>query len=102
MGLLIFYFTSSILLSFLCSLWEATLLSTSPSFVEIKAQEKSWVGLKLQEFKKNIDKPLSAILTLNTIAHTVGAIGVGAQSAKIFGENYISVLGIQTNAEGIV
>lgn len=102
MGLLIFYFTSSILLSFLCSLWEATLLSVSPSFVEIKAQEKSWVGLKLQEFKKNIDKPLSAILTLNTFAHTVGAIGVGSQSAKIWGDNYINVLGINTNAEGIV
>lgn len=83
-------------------MWEAALLSTRPSFVEIKAQEKSWVGLKLQEFKKNIDRPLSAILTLNTIAHTVGAIGVGAQSAKIWGENYINVLGLQTNAEGIV
>ncbi len=102
MGLLIFYFTSSIIISFLCSLWEATLLSTRPSFVEIKAQENSWVGLKLQEFKKNIDRPLSAILTANTFAHTVGAIGVGSQSAKIWGSNYINVLGIETNAEGIV
>ena len=86
----------------MCSLWEASLLSTSPSFVEVKAQEKSWVGLRLQDFKSNIDIPLSAILTLNTIAHTAGAIGVGAQSAKVFGEHSINILGIQTNIEGII
>lgn len=102
MGLLIFFFTLSITVSFLCSLWEAALLSTSPSYVEVKAQEKSWVGQRLKEFKSNIDIPLSAILTLNTIAHTAGAIGVGVQAAKVFGDHSISILGLQTNIEGII
>ena len=102
MGLLILFFTVSITVSFLCSLFEAALLSTSPSYVEVKAQEKSWVGLRLQEMKSNIDIPLSAILTLNTIAHTAGAIGVGVQATKVFGERAIYILGIKTNIEGVI
>ena len=102
MFLLVLFFLLSIVFSFLCSMWEASLLSITPSYVEIKAQEKSWIGKKLKEYKSNIDKPLSAILTLNTIAHTVGAIGVGAQSAKIWGTTELSILGISTNVEGVV
>lgn len=102
MALLILYFTVSIVVSFLCSLWEATFLSISPSFVEIKSQENSWMGKKLQKYKQNIDQPLSAILTLNTMAHTLGAVGVGSQSAKIWGSTHFSLLGIQMSIEGIV
>lgn len=102
MGLLIFFFALSITVSFLCSLWEAALLSTSPSYVEVKSQEKSWLGQRLKEFKSNIDIPLSAILTLNTIAHTAGAIGVGVQAAKVFGDHSINILGLKTNVEGII
>src|SRR5690625_6470557 len=102
MALLILYFTVSIVVSFLCSLWEATFLSISPSFVEIKSQENSWMGKKLHKYKQNIDQPLSAILTLNTMAHTLGAVGVGSQSAKIWGSAYFSLLGIQMNIEGMV
>jgi len=61
------------------------LLSVTPSFVEIELQKGTKVGHKLKEYKEEIDRPLSAILTLNTIAHTVGAIGVGAQAGKVFG-----------------
>lgn len=102
MALLIFYFTVSITISFLCSLWEATFLSISPSFVEIKSQENSWIGKKLQKYKQNIDQPLSAILTLNTMAHTLGAVGVGAQSAKIWGANHIFFMGLHISFEGVV
>jgi len=102
MALLIFYFTVSITVSFLCSLWEATFLSISPSFVEIKSQENSWIGRKLQNYKQNIDQPLSAILTLNTMSHTLGAVGVGAQSAKIWGTHHVSFLGLQISFEGVV
>lgn len=102
MALLIIFFFLSIVFSFLCSLWEASLLSITPSYVEIQLQSESWMGKKLKEYKQNIDKPLSAILTLNTIAHTVGAIGVGAQSAKIWGKTNIDVLGFTTNVEGVV
>lgn len=86
MPLLIFFFVLSILFSFLCSIWEAVLLSITPSFISRKVQEGSQLGADLEMFKKDIDRPLSAILTLNTIAHTVGAIGVGAQAAVAFEE----------------
>ena len=81
---LILFFALSIVFSFLCSIWEAVLLSITPSYINTKVNEGSVVGLTLQKFKEDIDRPLSAILTLNTIAHTVGAIGVGAQAALVF------------------
>ncbi len=87
MGLLIFFFVLSILFSFLCSIWEAVLLSITPSFINRKIQDGSAIGKDLAIFKKDIDRPLSAILTLNTIAHTIGAIGVGAQAASYFGSD---------------
>ncbi len=90
MGLLIFFFVLSILFSFLCSIWEAVLLSITPSFINRKIQDGSEIGKDLAIFKEDIDRPLSAILTLNTIAHTIGAIGVGAQAAVVF-ENYSSI-----------
>lgn len=82
--LLIFWFAISIIFSFLCSVWEAVLLSISPAFAEMKLQEGGSIGKTLQDFKKNIDRPLAAILTLNTIAHTAGAIGVGASATKVW------------------
>lgn len=74
----------SIVFSFLCSLWESVLLSISPSYMQIKLDEGGQVGEILEKFKSNIEKPLAAILTLNTIAHTVGAIGVGKEATKIW------------------
>ena len=85
-SLLIVFFLVSIVVSFLCSLWEATLLSITPSYAQLKLKEGTRTGRKLQDFKQNVDRPLAAILTLNTIAHTVGAIGVGAQAALIWAE----------------
>lgn len=88
--LLIVFFLVSIVFSFLCSVWEAVLLSITPSFTQMKVQEGNELGTTLQSFKENIDRPLAAILTLNTIAHTVGAIGVGAQATKIWGASLVS------------
>lgn len=73
--------------SFLCSIWEAALLSITPAFAEIKFQENTKFGNRLKAFKDNIDQPLAAILTLNTIAHTVGAIMVGNSAAVAFPGN---------------
>ncbi len=84
-SLLIVFALVSIIFSFLCSVWEAVLLSITPAFAQQKLQEGGFIGQKLQEFKKNVDRPLSAILTLNTVAHTLGAMGVGAQAAQIWG-----------------
>ena len=84
--LLAVFFLIAIVISFLCSLWEAVLLSITPSYAQIKMQEGGALGKTLQQFKENIDRPLAAILTLNTIAHTVGAIGVGDQASKIWAQ----------------
>lgn len=93
-SLLIIFFLIALLFSFLCSLWEAVLLSITPSYAQIKLQEGSGIGRQLQVFKENIDQPLAAILTLNTIAHTVGALGVGSQATKIWGETNPIVTGV--------
>lgn len=86
MIVLILFFTLSIIFSFLCSIWEAVLLSITPSFVRSELEKGTALGKTLQSFKDDIDRPLSGILTLNTIAHTVGAIGVGAQAGALFGD----------------
>jgi CBS domain containing-hemolysin-like protein len=85
-NLLITFFVLAVAASFLCSLLEAVLLSITPSYAQLKMQGGSRTGRLLEEFKSNIDRPLAAILTLNTIAHTAGAIGVGEQSAKIWAD----------------
>ena len=92
MGLLIFYVCLALGVSFLCSVMEAVLLSISRSFVAQQEQERPALGAKLKHFKENIDQPLAAILSLNTIAHTVGAAGAGAQAAAVFGSGYIGVI----------
>lgn len=86
LSLLITFFLVAILFSFLCSLWEAVLLSITPSYARIQMQQGTSIGHHLHDFKENIDRPLAAILTLNTIAHTVGAIGVGSQANMIWAE----------------
>ena len=103
MELLIFFFVLSIVFSFLCSVWEAVLLSITPSYVRGRVQEGSLIGRRLEKYKEDIDRPLSAILTLNTIAHTVGAIGVGAQAGHVFGETPLNVFGLfEISAESII
>ena len=91
---LFLFLTLSIVVSFLCSMWEAVLLSISPSYMQTKVNEGHKIGKVLQDFKDNIDRPLAAILTLNTIAHTVGAIGVGKEATKIWAETSPLMTGI--------
>ncbi len=93
-NLLILFFSVAILVSFLCSLLEAVLLSITPSYAHLKLQQGSHIGLRLEQFKSNIDRPLAAILTLNTIAHTAGAIGVGEQSARIWADSNPLITGV--------
>jgi len=85
-SLLITFFLISIVFSFLCSMWEAVLLSITPHWAQVREQEGAAIGTQLADFKTNIDRPLAAILTLNTIAHTAGAIGVGGQAAVIWAD----------------
>ena len=91
MELLLFYLLLALLVSFLCSMLEAVLLSVSHSYIAIMERKGSETGKLLRSYKEDIDRPLSAILSLNTIAHTVGAAGVGAQAQILFGEGYIAL-----------
>ncbi len=92
MTLLITYLLLALTISFLCSLMEAVLLSTPMTYLKTQENSKSG-GIKfLIKSKQNVDKPLSAILTLNTVAHTVGAAGVGAQAVQVFGDVYFGLV----------
>ncbi len=91
MTLLIIYGAVAIGVSFLCSMLEAGLLSLPRSQVEAMVERGSRTGIVLQGMKENIDRPLAAILTLNSIAHTVGAAGVGAQAAVVFGDVAVGI-----------
>lgn len=92
MFLLLFYLFLALFISATCSVMEAVLLSTPLSHLHVKDQNgKAFARLFLKQ-KHNIDRPLSAILSLNTVAHTVGAAGVGAQATAIFGEAYFGVI----------
>jgi CBS domain containing-hemolysin-like protein len=94
MTLLIIYGIVSIAFSFLCSILEAVLLSVTPTFISVKKNEGKAYADKLKNLKVDVNRPLIAILTVNTIAHTVGAILVGVQAEKTFGSG--------NNAVGIV
>ncbi len=96
------FFVLSIGFSFLCSILEAVLLSITPQFIRQEKNKGAAYAAILDKYKEDIDKPLSAILSLNTIAHTVGAIGVGAIAGKIFGENHIDLGFMVITAEQII
>ena len=92
MTLLIVYLFIAIFFSFLCSILEAVLLSITPSYVGAKKKEGLSYAVDLERLKNDIDRPLAAILTLNTFAHTIGAAGVGAQAQAIWGDEYLSIV----------
>ena len=77
MALLIFYFLLALFTAFLCSLMESILLSTPVTFIKVKEAEGHRSAALFSKIKDNLERSLSAILTLNTIALTVGAAGVG-------------------------
>lgn len=86
MTLLLLYGIISIFFSFLCSILEAVLLTVTPTFINLKKKEGKNYALALEALKKDVDRPLIAILTLNTIAHTVGAILVGKEAEQLYGD----------------
>lgn len=89
MTLLLLYLALALGVSFLCSMLEAVLLSVRPSFIAALEQANPKASTLLSELKSDVDRPLAAILILNTIAHTVGAAGVGAQAVAVFGSDAI-------------
>ncbi len=91
MTLLVIYVTLAIAVSFLCSVLEAVLLSITPAYVGALSRDRPRVGARLRTLKDDIDRPLAAILTLNTVAHTIGAAGAGAQAALVFGSAWVGL-----------
>lgn len=89
--LLVAYIVLAIGVSFLCSIMEAVLLSVSPAYIRAIEAEKPVAAGRLRELKSDVDRPLAAILTLNTVAHTIGAAGAGAQAAAVFGSAAIGI-----------
>jgi len=92
MILLLFYLFLALFVSFLCSVMESVLLSTPKAFLKVKEESGQKSATTFLRLKNNIERPLSAILSLNTIAHTIGAAGVGAQATKLFGELYFGII----------
>ncbi len=91
MFLLMLYLLLALGVSFLCSIMESVILSVTPSFVAAFQKQSSKTSNILYKLKANIDRPLAAILSLNTMAHTIGAAGVGAQALIVFGSAYVAV-----------
>ncbi len=89
--MMIVYAAEALGFSFLCSVAEAVVLSISPSFLAGLGQDSKAGDHPIKNVKNNIDRSLAAILTLNTIAHTVGAGGAGAEAAAYFGQKYVGI-----------
>lgn len=93
MGLLFFYLSLALFVSFLCSVLEAVLLSITPSYIA-SMDDSSHSKKMLRGLKNDIDTSISSILILNTIAHTMGAAGVGAEAVRIFGVQWQSLIAV--------
>ncbi len=94
MLLLILYVSTAIFFSFLCSIAEAVLLSVTSPYISVLEKNNKKSGVYLRELKNNINKAIAAILTLNTIAHTVGAVGAGAQATVVFGSEIVGIASV--------
>ncbi|MDN3608807.1 CNNM domain-containing protein [Vibrio ostreicida] len=91
MLLLTLYVSIAVGVSFICSVLEAVLLSITPSYIAQLRQQEHPASNRLSKLKADIDRPLASILTLNTIAHTIGAASAGAQAAVVFGNQWLGV-----------
>jgi len=91
MNTLILYFLLALIVSFICSLMESVILSISFNHIAIMKKHGAKSADLLEQQKMNINRPLAAILTLNTIANTVGAAGVGAETLKYFGNEFVAI-----------
>ena len=92
MFLLILSFLLTVLISFMCSIMESVLLSTTYPYIEQLKQNGVGGAYRLHRHKENSDRSLAAILSLNTIANTIGASVVGVQATAVFGEAYYGVV----------
>ena len=94
MTLLLIYLAIAIGVSFLCSVLEAVLLSVTPIYVEQAQSSNPVSGKVLARIRERLDQSISAILILNTFAHTMGAAGVGSQAVKVFGPRWETLIAV--------
>lgn len=88
------YLFGALAISFMCSVLEAVLLSTPMSFITAKEQEGKKSATLLKNLKNSVDRPVGAILSLNTIAHTIGSAGVGAEVTRIWGDEWFGIASV--------
>jgi len=91
---LLIYVGVALGISFLCSVWEAVLLSTPLSHLQVMAESGRASGRSMLAMRNRVEQPISAILTLNTIAHTIGAAGAGAEATLIFGSRWFGLISV--------
>lgn len=96
MTLLLVFLLGAMAVSFLCSILESVLMSTPLSFITMKEEEGYKPASRFKEFKQNNSRPIAAILSLNTIANTIGAAGVGAQATALFGNKWFGLVSAVT------
>lgn len=96
MVLLFVFLLGAMLISFLCSVLEATLMSTPISYITMKEEEGYKPAVRMKQYKTEPSRPLAAILSLNTIANTIGAAGVGRQATLIFGSEWFGLVSVVT------
>jgi len=92
MILLLIFLFGAMSVSFLCSILEAVLMSTPISYIIMREEEGYKPASRMKKYKQNSSRPLASILALNTIANTIGAAGVGRQSAILFGSEWFGLV----------
>ena len=92
MTALLIFLLSAIGISFLCSLLEASLMSTPISYVTMREEEGYKPAARFKKYKLDSSRPIAAILSLNTIANTIGSAGVGAQATRLFGSEWFGLV----------
>ena len=92
MALLLLFLLGAMAISFLCSILEATLMSTPISYITMREEEGYKPATRFKAYKQDPSRPIAAILSLNTIANTIGAAGVGSQATKLFGSQWFGLV----------
>ena len=92
MGLLFVFLFGAMAVSFLCSVLESVLMSTSLSYINLREEEGYMPASLMSSYKEDTGRPLAAILSLNTIANTIGAAGVGMQATEVFGSKWFGLV----------
>ena len=92
MGLLLLFLLGAMAVSFLCSVLESVLMSTSLSYINLREEEGYGPASLMARYKDDTGRPLAAILSLNTIANTIGAAGVGMQATQVFGSKWFGLV----------